>query len=106
MKAVTLSLSRIDGLPKIQNLESRVEKLAIEIIDLERELNNLRGELAEKTLDLSELILQRLSGATASVMILRYVEGKTCKEISQIMGYTLRYTFRLIERGKKIFESC
>ena len=105
LKAVTLSLSRIDGLPKTQNLESRVEKIASEIVDTEREIDNLRGELAEKSLDLSELILQRLSSTTARAMILRYVQGKPCKEISQTMGYTLRYTSLLIERGKKIIES-
>lgn len=66
--------AKLDGLPKEKNfLSSRVEKIAQELIDGERELEELRAEQRVLGAELTIEILRHVHGRAARIMVMRYV---------------------------------
>ena len=94
----------VDGLPHGTDIKSRVENIAVMIVEDERELSALnekmtlaRSELADKILrEVDEPILQTL-------LVLRYVECLSFKETARRMHFTLRYIFKLHTKFLKEF---
>ena len=94
----------LDGLPHSSEAKSRVEKIALMIVEDERELTALnetkllaKSELADKILcEVNEPILQTL-------LVLRYVECLSFKETARRMHFTLRHIFKLHEKILKEF---
>ena len=86
----------LDGLPHSSEAKSRVEKIALMIVEDERELTALnetkllaKSKLADKILcEVDEPTLQTL-------LVLRYVECLSFKETARRMHFTLRYVFKL-----------
>lgn len=66
--------AQLTGLPKEKNfLSSRVEKVAQELIDGERELEELRAEQRVLGAELTIEILRHVHGRAARIMVMRYV---------------------------------
>ena len=92
----------LDGLPHSNMTKSRVEKIALMIVDAEHELDHLRGQLPEVQSTLAEVILREVDDPLIqALLILRYVEGLTFKEISCRMKWGLRNIFKLHEKFLK-----
>lgn len=92
----------LNGLPHSNETKSRVEKIALMIVDAERELDNLRGRLPEVQATLAETIMCEVDDPLIqALLILRYVEGLTFKDISCRMKWGLRYIFKLHEKFLK-----
>ena len=89
----------LDGLPHSSEAKSRVEKIALMIVEDERKLTSLnvtillaKSELADKILcEVNEPILQTL-------LVLRYVECLSFEKTARRMRITLRHVFRLHEK--------
>lgn len=94
-------------LKRYSPLKSVVENLKTQIVDVERELENLRGEFAESVVTLTWEILERVKGHSAQkVLILRYCAGKSFKEICFELSYSKANIFRLHQQGVKQFNSA
>ena len=91
-----LTLNGIDGLPHSTEAKSRVEKIALELVETEHELDNLRGQLILAKSELADKILREVEDTTLqTLLILRYVECLSFKETARRMHFTLRHLYRL-----------
>lgn len=102
----SVSIPILDGLPKVKSPQtSKIEKLTAQIVDVEWELENLRGELADSVVTLMQEILLRVKGRSAQkVLILRYCAGKSFKEIEYELNCSKSNVFRLHQQGVKQFD--
>ena len=86
----------IDGLPCAIEAKSRVEKIALMIVDRERELETLRNQLVSVKSTLANKIMSAFDEPTVqTLLILRYIECLTFKDIARRMCFCLRYVFKL-----------
>lgn len=74
---------RIDGLPHSDSVKSRVEKLALQIIEHERELSDLSRQFATSALDLTDRInrADQLNQQEKSILLMRYVACMNFQDI-------------------------
>ena len=92
----------IDGLPHSSEIKSRVEKIALQIVDDELELDALRGQLSQAKGLLVELIMSEVNDPVLqTLLILRYVACCSFKETARLMRYGLRHIFKLHEKFLK-----
>ena len=92
----------LDGLPHATDIKSKVEKIALRIVEGERELDTLRGEFAqEKVRIATEIMRNYVAPATQTLLILRYVSCLSFREIARRMHYGLRYVFKLHDEHLK-----
>lgn len=86
----------LDGLPHSNEAKSRVEKIALMIIEHERELETLREQILLAKSQLVDKILREVDEPTLQALAaLRYVECLSYKETARRMMFTLRHVFRL-----------
>lgn len=72
-----------DGMPKAQNLESRVEEITVMILECERELTQLKEKLIEVTGELARKIArENLTPQERRVIFLRYVACQNFRDIA------------------------
>lgn len=107
LQALRLSAENIvpvlDGLPHSTEAKSRVEKIALMIIQDERELTALNEKILLAKSELVDKILCQVDEPTLqTLLILRYVECLSFKETARRMHFTLRHLYRL---HKKIFKN-
>ena len=92
----------IDGLPHSTTLQARVEKIALSIVEKERELYQLQEQFLHEQGRLAEFILSSVNDPTLqTLLILRYVACLSFKETARSMHFTLRHVFRLHEKFLK-----
>lgn len=95
---------KLDGLPKAKSLSSRVENLAVKILDCENRL----AELVEKKIcaqvDLTMELAEQLTNNILSVMTLHYVHGKTFAEIGRTIHYSRKQVWTFHKRGLALFK--
>ena len=106
LQALRLSAENLvpipDGLPHSSEAKSRVEKIALMIVVDERELTSLNEEFLLAKAELLDKILRSVDEPSLqTLLVLRYVECLSFKEIARRMRFTLRHVFRLHE---KIFK--
>lgn len=101
----TLRLSAEDlvpapsDMPRSLDIVNRVEKLAIKLVEAENKLAELKVQFLQAKLILVEKIFLEVSDPTLQkVVLLRYVECLSYKDIAQRMGYTRRHIYRLHEK--------
>ena len=94
----------LDGLPHSTEVKSRVEKLALMIIEDERELDTLREKILLAKSELLDKILREIDEPSIqTLLVLRYVECLSFKETARRMHFTLRYIFKLHTKFLKEF---
>lgn len=73
----------IDGLPHSDVVKSRVEKLALKIIEHERELSDLSRQFATSALDLTDRInrADQLNQQEKTILLMRYVACMNFQDI-------------------------
>ena len=100
----------IDGLPHSSEAKSRVEKLALMIVEHERELEKFRDHIILAKSELVHIILREVDEPTLqALLMLRYVECLSFKETARRMKFTLRHLYRLHEKILKdvtLLHSC
>ena len=100
-----VSAPTLDGLPKAKSFQtSKIESLTAQLVDMERELEDLRGEFIEVSIRLPEEVLKRVKRRSAQVLIRRYCYLETFKEIASDMKISLSQVFKLHQRGKNQFN--
>lgn len=92
----------LDGLPHSTEAKSRVEKIALLIVEYERELKTLHEQIISAKSELVDRILVEIEEPTLQTLAaLRYVECLSYKETARRMMFTLRHVFRLHEKFLK-----
>lgn len=108
LQALRLSAENIvpvlDGLPHSTEVKSRVEKIALRLVESERELTALNEKLMLAKVHLLDKILRQVDEpALQTLLVLRYVECLSFKETARRMHFTLRYVFKLHTKFLKEF---
>ena len=86
----------MDVTPRSQRLESKVEWLAVRALDLEHELDDLRGQLSARRITLTEAILSEpVEAVVQSLLIMFYVECRSMPSCARELNYSLRQTYRV-----------
>ena len=93
------SFTCLNVLPKGNSTDSRVEKIAVLIADTEKNISDLKIQLEKETpLLIKKIQAEFPDGIEQRILINRYVVGKSFREISHIMKYSLRQIFYIHER--------
>lgn len=103
LEALRLSVENIvpvlDGMPHAKEAKSKVERIALQIIDSEHKIEVLRGELECIKTHLANVIMTKVDNPShQTLLFLRYVSCLSFKEISRRMRCSLRHVFRLHEQ--------
>ena len=102
----TITPPRIDSLPKSQARSSATERIAIQIVDTERELAALRIELEPAKEKLSVAILDSVSEPIqATCLILYYVACETQKKISERLNCQYKAILKYMRDGRAEYNS-
>ena len=96
----SIHAERVSGTTQRSPMENAVLKL----IDLEHEINADIDRLVDLKRELNALIMAIDNHAYRIVLELRYLNGNTWEEIAGIMGYDLRWIYRL--HGKALQEAA
>lgn len=90
----------LDRLPHSLEAKSRVEKIALEIIETETELTAMSEEYRVARTTLTNKILVTVGEPVLqTLLVLRYVQCLSYRETARRMHYTLRQVFRLREKA-------
>ena len=93
----------IDGLLHSSEAKSRVERIALMIVEHERDLEKFRDQIILAKSELVHTILREVDEPTLqALLMLRYIECLSFKETARRMKFTLRHLYRLHE---KIFKN-
>lgn len=96
---------KMNGLPSVRRHDSRLASITAKLIDAERELDRLRGELEIKAAELASEIMARVANAARrAVLIKRYVQCKTMRTLARDLGCCLRHAYRLHASGVADFD--
>lgn len=88
-----------DGLPRSPNRTSRTEILTVKILDAEKLLEEWRLMLEQLKMNLLEKIMAEWSEPTDQmILILRYVELCSYREISRRLNYSLSSIFKVHDK--------
>lgn len=86
----------LDGMPHASDVKSKVENLALRIVENQRVLENLRVELEAEKARIVSVILSEFGDPSAqSLLLLRYVSCLPFREVARRMRYSLRHVFKL-----------
>lgn len=102
-KAQAAGVAKIDGQPHGQATTSRVEALAVKIVDTERKLDNLREEYKTSLRNLSRAINQRVKGRAGTVLDFYYIMRLPFAEIASLLGLSVPRISQLHQQGRKAF---
>ena len=101
----SVSIPKWDGMPKAKSLESSVERVVLKIIETEKRLEELKIELSEAKIKLTEEIYSRVKDSeAAAILVARYVHGLQFKAIAAKFYYSEGNIFYRWRKGKKSFE--
>ena len=107
-RAEALKIPTRDGLPKSHSVDSRVERIAVKVIDAERKVAELKAQLADAIPRLEQKICAKVEdSAERALLLFRYVEGMYFCDIGFLMGYSEAHVYYLhrIAREKLIGDS-
>ena len=81
----------LDGLPHASEAKSRVERLALNIVEVERDLDSLREQFQQEQSRLVNIIMREVDEPILqTLLILRYVECLSFNEIARRLQFSLR----------------
>lgn len=89
---------------KSSKSKDKVSALAIEIVTLEKEIEELRAEKATVKKDINSILNEMEDEILYSVLHLRYIQGKTVEAIADELGYTDRHIRNLNNDAIEVFK--
>lgn len=99
---------KLDGLPRAKSISSQVERITVEIIENDRELESLNEQILSATAKLTGEIVRNVTDLQErTVLILRYVSCLSFNEIACRLDCSERTIFRLHRAGlEKLSVAC
>ncbi len=105
-RAASLGVPKYDGLPKSKPVSSRVEKVAIKIVDATNRIEDLKNELDAAAIQLERKIFDEVPNSTLRTLLtLRYVECMYFRDIGFVMGYSEQHIYYLHNKAMKMLEN-
>lgn len=80
---------------------SPMENAIVKIIDLENQIDAEIDELVDYKVEIFKLISSIKNQSYRMLLEIRYLDNRTWEEVSEIMGYDLRWIYRLHGRALK-----
>ena len=106
LKSSIFPTPELDGQPRAKMHYSRIEKITVSIVDLERELAELRAEQFSERIDLIAALFKRVRHADAfTVLEMRYVRCQDFKTIAKTMHFSEGRVYELHRRGVRDFDA-
>lgn len=97
----------LDGLPHAKTAQSKVERLALKIIESENLVEELQAEILRAKTKLIDFILERVEEPNSqTLLVLRYVECLSFRETARRMHYCLRNIFLLHDDAKEFLHKA
>jgi len=85
-----------DGMPKAQITDSRVEILTVRIVDLTKEIEELKQRIIDAMRRLKKRLMIEIKDVTArTLFILKYVDGMLMRDIGFALGYSETHIYYL-----------
>lgn len=85
-----------DGMPKAETTDSRVEILTVRIVDLTKEIEELKQRVMDAIRRLKNRLTIEIKNTTARrLFILRYIDGMFFRDISFALGYSEAHIYYL-----------
>ena len=107
VKSSIFPTPELDGQPRAKRHYSRIEKIASAIVDLERELAELRAEQISAKIDLIAALFERVRHADEfKILILRYADCLPFKEIAERLHFSEARIYELHRRGVRDFDAA
>ena len=95
----------LDGMPHASEVKSKVEKLALRIVEGERELDDLRTQFEnEKTRIAFEIMAAIDEPLEQATLLLRYVSCLSFRDIARRLRCNLRQVFKIYYATSKKFS--
>lgn len=102
LEAAITTLTHFDGLPRPRNFGSRVERLALLLIEVTETLRDLRERIINAAVKLTEFLIRAdLTADEREVLTLRYVTGLSFREISCRTNLSIGHVFKTHRRAFK-----
>lgn len=99
-RRLTETTKLLDGLPKSTPPEPRIERILAVLLDEERELESCRQRLLIEAAKLTREICLRVDKTLIrEILLLRYVDCKSFRQIARELDISERTTFRLHRSG-------
>ena len=97
----------LDGLPHAKTAQSKVERIALKIIESEKLIEDLQVEILNAKTKLIDFILERVEEPNfQTLLVLRYVECLSFRETARRMHYCLRNIFSLHDDAKEFLHKA
>ena len=94
--SATVKVPMLDGMPKAQTTDSRVEILTIRIVDLAKEIEELKLRIIDAMRRLKNRLTIEIKDTTArTLFILKYVDGMLMRDIGFALGYSEAHIYYL-----------
>lgn len=104
-EALTTTTQILDGMPKAKNYSSRLEALTAEILDAEKEREELQAQVIDAGLSLATEIFQRITNDIgAKILFMRYVQCLQFSEIALRLHYSEQWIYFMHSRYLKQFS--
>lgn len=95
-RASSIKVPSNTGLSKTKTANSGVERIAIKIIEAENRVTALQEKLSLNQATLEEQIISEIGDSEhQALLILRYVECMSFKDIAKVMHYSEKHIYRL-----------
>ena len=94
----------LDGMPHGQGKGDRLERLAIQLADMESKLQEEMSECWSKRMEIVSELGKLKEPKHFTILHARYIEGKTWERIAVDMDITWRYCYMLHGRALTEFE--
>lgn len=106
--AATAITPLMDGLPHAKARTSPTERIAVALVDTEKELTAAQAAYEENRVKLAEKIFERMTDKPTqmTILILRYVECLSFRKIAERIHYSLSRVFDLHTKSAAEYERC
>src|SRR5690606_8226565 len=81
--------------------QSPMETALVKLMSLEEEINNDVDQLIDLKRELATFVSEMKNHSYRLLLELRYLSGRTCEEVAVIMGYDIRWVYRLHRKALK-----
>lgn len=96
--------SAISGMPRGGGSGQRMEEDTILLVIMREQHEEIKRELQEERGKIAPMIRRLKDGNQKRAMTLRYMKNMRIVEIGNVMGYSERQVFRILERAESVVQ--
>lgn len=101
MSRATKTTTILTGMPRGSGGNSQVEEGALLIMLAREKYESMKEELSEMQAEISPLIEGLANPLQRAAMRMRYMEGRSVREIAYGLNYSEQHIFRILQRAER-----